>query len=271
MEDLTADDNSHVLCCDETLPYFDEEIENLWQNVSTSVTKVQVAVGGTVHNDEQVEVQDSEEIVIGTDTLLQCPMCLHTEHTQKACLQHISMYHLEYKFKCKSCPKDFSSFHSHYRHEREDTPKYVCGDCAKTFPFKSELDQHSGVHSAVLPYKCEDCNKRFAMKKSLKRHETLHNNDTFACDRCEKVCTSQERLYSHKRGAHGKGYDSRCAQNFQWPATKARHQGKCTVCQDILDKEEKEKQKHKCETVTKDENEPQDKKLKIEDKKHGQD
>ena len=35
--------------------------------------------------------------------------------------------------------------------------------------------------------------------------------------------------------------------------------------------QEKEKQKHKCETVTKDENEPQDKKLKIEDKKHSQD
>ena len=79
-EDLTADDNSHVLCCDETLPYSDKEIENLWQNVSTSVTKVQVAVGGTVHNDEQVDVQDSEEIVVGMDTLLQCPMCLHTEH-----------------------------------------------------------------------------------------------------------------------------------------------------------------------------------------------
>ena len=43
------------------------------------------------------------------------------------------------------------------------------------------------------------------------------------------------------------------------------------MCQGILDKEEKQKQKRKCETVPKDENEPQDKKLKIEDKKHGQD
>ena len=92
----STDEECQVLRCDKTLPYSDTEIENLWQNVSNTVNEAQAAVGGAVPDTTTTTQQQEEhdEVVID-DLLLNCPMCLHTETTQKACIQHIDTWHPE--------------------------------------------------------------------------------------------------------------------------------------------------------------------------------
>ena len=221
----TSDDDCEVIRCDETLPYSDTEIDNLWQDVSRTVSTAQAAVGGGTAQATVDVVPPDEEIIIDDDLLLTCPMCLHQETTQKACVQHIDQYHPKYKYPCCHCDKDFNSFHTRYRHEQgHGIQKHVCGDCGAGYPYLSELKRHAAVHDTVLPYGCTRCEKRFAQKKSLKRHEVLHDDTTFKCDFCDKVCDSKDCLYSHQRGAHGKGYTSKCGKfNFQWPTGRSRH------------------------------------------------
>ena len=51
---------------------------------------------------------------------------------------------------------------------------------------------------------------------------------------CNKVCPSNDKLYTHFRGAHGKGYTAPCGFWTQWPGKRARHQVKCDPCIEFL-------------------------------------
>ena len=42
-------------------------------------------------------------------------------------------------------------------------------------------------------------------------------------------------MYTHFRGAHGKGYRATCGELYQWPAARAQHQGGCTPCKNHLE------------------------------------
>ena len=85
----------------------------------------------------------------------------------------------------------------------------------------------------------------FCTKENLKRHEVLHIGTTYKCDQCEKVCESPDCLYSHKRGAHGKGYTSKCGKyNYLWPTGRSRHAVVCDECKDITAKELSRKRKY---------------------------
>ena len=116
-------------------------------------------------------------------------------------------------------------------------PKHICPVCAKGYTYKSELDRHITVHSTVLPFGCDKCPKRFAQIKSRNRHVEVHNNKTFVCSQCDKVAGTKEKMYSHFRGAHSKGYNAKCGKHCQWPATRAHHQENCDACKVIIEQE----------------------------------
>ena len=201
---LSSDDSQdslEVLKCDSTMPYSDGEdstIKVLWQSASDSMRVAESAAG--VASDDNEDQEDEEGDEDTGDLLLTCPMCLKCETTQKACLAHISSFHLEYRFKCSYCGKQFAVYNTKYTHERQHFgPKHYCGECGKGFFFRSELLKHLPVHSNVLPYPCDQCPKRFSQTKSLKRHKRLHDDDTHACEHCDKVCETPERLYTHVR------------------------------------------------------------------------
>ena len=243
---LSSDDSQdslEVLKCDSTMPYSDGEdstITVLWQSASDSMRVAESAAG--VASDDNEDQEDEEGDEDTGDLLLTCPMCLKRETMQKACLAHISSFHPEYRFKCSYCGKQFAVYNTKYTHERQHFgPKHYCGECGKGFFFRSELLKHLPVHSNVLPYPCDQCPKCFSQKKSLKRHKRLHDDDTHACEHCDKVCETPERLYTHVRGKHGKGYDAKCGKNFPWSASKHRHQDRCTKCQSIIEAETAEK------------------------------
>ena len=271
----SSDEECEVLKCKELLQPSDGEVppivyssevklEALWDNVDKCISNAQSAVSGpttstSTQNDVSV-IEINEE-----DLLLTCPVCGLQETSQKKCVAYIAESHYDYRFKCKHCPKEFSNFNTKYRHERDHKPlKHICPVCAKGYPYKSELDRHMPVHSTVLPFPCSKCTRRFGLEKSRTRHEKCHENKSFVCSECDKVTDTQDKLYTHFCGAHGKGYNAKCGEHFQWPATRAHHQEKCTKCQLIIEQEEIVKEKRRNLNLA-SMSQPPKKKIKTED------
>ena len=100
--------------------------------------------------------------------------------------------------------KSDSAEHSH----QPAAPTFFCGECSEGFHFQAQLTKHMNVHSAIKPFGCNLCQKWFTQQKSLTRHMKVHEDRTVTCSMCDKTCTTPEQLYTHYRGAHGKGYDT---------------------------------------------------------------
>ena len=84
---------------------------------------------------------------------LACPVCNQLLPSQKAMITHVKTDHTHYRYPCGNCPRTFSSFNTRYKHMKEHSlPQLYCPVCKKGFHFQSELDRHTPVHSAVLPF-----------------------------------------------------------------------------------------------------------------------
>ena len=203
-----------------------------------------MAVGGTVSQPSDTLTRNAENPPVH-ELLLQCPVCHKTGTTQKACLQHISDNHPQYKFPCRSCDHVFPSYSAKYHHEKEhELLKHYCTECGMGYLYNFKLERHAGVHNDVLPFPCNVCDKRFASKKSLVCHQHVHSVQSLKCDQCDRVFDTRERRYSHFRGTQGQGYDMFCGKNCPWPAGRSRHQDKCDTC--IKIKAEKDNAKKRC-------------------------
>ena len=233
----------------ETEPAQDNTIDALWRVAESSVIEAKAAFGETVANTNENENLDFE-VEAPHELLLQCPVCHYMETTQKACVKHISEKHPAYRFQCLKCDGTFPSFSTKYRHEKEhhEQPKHFCAECGMGFVYNSELLRHIGKHNEVLPFSCDKCEKRFAQEKSLKRHKNVHSEQSLQCKGCDRVFTTPERLYSHYRGAHGKGYDALCGKNFPWPAGRARHQDECDKCKELKKQKDRAKKRRFSDT-----------------------
>ena len=181
-------------------------------------------------------VQPKKQCHIGGDCLKGpqlCPCCNCLEKSQTVLNIHINQQHPDYMFLCTVCGKLYTSYNSRYKHQIKHTaPTFFCGECSEGFHFHAELTKHMNVHSAVKPFGCQLCDKRFTQNKSFTRHMKVHACSV-TCSMCNKTCSTLEQLYTHFRGAHGKGYDTPCGEQYLWPACRACHQKGCTKCKNF--------------------------------------
>ena len=206
------------------------EYESEPENDDSNSSICEDVEGATAWETEEHSEPDIQEITA-------CPACHFMHVTQKAIISHVKTAHPDFRYPCTVCDKTFVNFNTKYKHEKEHRdPSYFCGECGCGYHYSSELKHHSNVHSTVLPFGCDRCEKCYAQEKSLKIHLQSHNPQEIKCSECDKVVNTEDRLYTHFHGAHGKGYDSLCGQNFQWPGTRSRHQQKCDTCKAILKK-----------------------------------
>jgi len=87
-----------------------------------------------------------------------------------------------------------------------DTKKFDCGDCDKTFDYKSTLERHrKTVHNHEKPHECpeNECHKKFGLKHHLDRHKKqVHGEDRpHECpeDNCGKKFKDKYNMQVHRR------------------------------------------------------------------------
>ena len=88
-------------------------------------------------------------------------------------------------------------------HPRDDkTRSDLCTVCHKHFTTKSQLTNHSKIHTKQNEYSCTQCEKRFASRSGLCNHMNIHTVK-YKCTECGKCYQSRQHLVVHRRSHSG--------------------------------------------------------------------
>lgn len=86
----------------------------------------------------------------------------------------------------------------------EESSKFACGICSKSFSLQRLLNRHMKCHSDIKRYLCTFCGKGFNDTFDLKRHTRTHTGvRPYKCNFCEKSFTQRCSLESHCLKVHG--------------------------------------------------------------------
>ncbi|XP_037356553.1 zinc finger and BTB domain-containing protein 40 isoform X1 [Talpa occidentalis] len=117
---------------------------------------------------------------------------------------------------CSSCDKMFSNTIEHKKHiktEHTDMKFHECDQCKELFPTPALLQVHIKCqHSGSQPFKCLYCAATFRFPGALQHHVTTEHfkqsENTFPCELCGELFTSQAQLDAHLESEHPKVMDT---------------------------------------------------------------
>ncbi|KAL5275694.1 OVOL1 family protein [Megaselia abdita] len=120
------------------------------------------------------------------------------------------------KFSCGICSKSFSLQRLLNRHMKchSDIKRYLCTFCGKGFNDTFDLKRHTRTHTGVRPYKCNFCEKSFTQRCSLESHcLKVHGQQhqyaykerrakMYVCEECGHTTSEPETHYIHLKDNH---------------------------------------------------------------------
>ncbi|XP_068211016.1 zinc finger and BTB domain-containing protein 14-like isoform X21 [Palaemon carinicauda] len=84
-----------------------------------------------------------------------------------------------------------------------DSKRYRCPHCPYSSYNKTNVYNHTLVHTGEKPYKCTFCQAGFRVKANLKRHKLMHTGEKpFACDMCPYTAKQNSHIVIHKLRHH---------------------------------------------------------------------
>lgn len=135
------------------------------------------------------------------DKPAQCTFCGKNFDKQKNLSEHIRLQHKEdgNVHKCDLCEKCFINASLLKNHIKTHDKCFKCKFCPKLFSSRYNLETHSVTHTGEKNHKCAICGNVYSTKTSLKNHVATHSDArNFKCDQCPKLFKTNRRLYVHK-------------------------------------------------------------------------
>lgn len=141
-----------------------------------------------------------EEIPVPDD--LVCTVCTKTCSSKTGYRRHARIHSVK-EFSCKTCLREFSRMDQLMAHSKihdNDSPKFECDYCGKSYYLKSILREHIRIHTRENCALCSFCGKSFTSKSNMKQHILRHTNTKqFECKDCGKKFVSKGELKGHIR------------------------------------------------------------------------
>ncbi|XP_022231476.2 zinc finger protein 551-like isoform X2 [Drosophila obscura] len=183
-----------------------------------------------------------------------CPQCSKSFIQKSSLENHIISHTGELPYPCSHCSQSFEQKSHLQKHTRTHTEErqyksfrgvsrrfsqtvalrdthsgggpHQCIQCSQSFTKKTELNDHTCIHTVELPHKCTHCSKSFARSDSLRIHIRSHTGERpYQCPHCYKSFIKEEQLHIHMCTHTGeRPYNcSQCSQSFEQKSHLREH------------------------------------------------
>jgi KRAB domain-containing zinc finger protein len=157
----------------------------------------------------------------------QCDICGDSLGS-KAILERHFFMHAAKTYKCRLCPKKFSSevyLTNHLERHSNERP-YKCDKCPKAYKTNDVLRQHLKTHQEKK-HECPKCPKKFTLLHHLNDHILTHDKSrSVQCPECGLSLSSKLTLSRHIRYKHSteRNYPCKiCSRSFKIHADLTKH------------------------------------------------
>lgn len=179
-----------------------------------------------------------------------CQVC-HKVFKSHYIKEHMILHTGNYEIQCFICEKPVKNMATLKRHmkqhsKKSDEPNEITCECGRKFKNNQGYQIHKASSCTMtkqdsLKYKCTICGKSFNLERNLKRHIPSHSDKSYkwTCDKCQKKFNSQSNykrhLYSHNTQKNIPcKYCKKLFKNFDSLRSHyIQHEGKmlkCSVC-----------------------------------------
>ncbi|KAM3965278.1 uncharacterized protein ACR2FA_000663 [Aphomia sociella] len=132
-----------------------------------------------------------------------CSLCDREFPSARACGTHMSQVHGPGKYKCKLCRDVMHTMDErklHYLLRHPGRHPFECGECGKSFQYKSSLYMHKQEHAPnKQSFTCDYCGKVFNKKDSFREHVQIHEGPRHACSYCPMRFVQRSNMLRHER------------------------------------------------------------------------
>lgn len=140
-----------------------------------------------------------------------CEHCEVSFSTPSKLARHLTAHAGRRPYPCRLCPKSYLLSHHltrHVRSHKDATGTFKCFNCSKVFKSRSELVYHSAIH-ATQDLVCPLCKEGFGSLNDVTDHIKSHTEgEQFACEFCDLIFTTDERLCNHTANEHADEYET---------------------------------------------------------------
>ncbi|XP_022231988.2 zinc finger protein 629 [Drosophila obscura] len=149
---------------------------------------------------------ERHEVVHSVNLPFPCEHCPRSFVTSSKLARHLVAHAGKRAYPCKYCSKSYILSHHlsrHLRmHKQDSGASFVCSICKESHQSYDSLIEHSVLH-ANMSLKCPLCNEKISDIAAVEGHMTTHKEgERFACEFCDLIFLSSDRLQKHIEDEH---------------------------------------------------------------------